>query len=62
MYPRRHRDIADSILEMKRREVAEISPHGVLVESPSCLQQLGRLNVPLYFPTTLLDMAYKNGA
>ncbi|MEL9991453.1 MAG: (Fe-S)-binding protein [Thermoproteus sp.] len=61
IYPRRHRDIADSILEIKRREVAEISPDGVLVESPSCLQQLGRLDVPLYFPTTLLDMSYRSG-
>ncbi|MEM1598497.1 MAG: (Fe-S)-binding protein [Pyrobaculum sp.] len=61
LYPLRHRKIAEAVLDKKRREVEEIKPDAVLVESPACLQQLGKLRIPLVFPLTLLDMSYRNG-
>ncbi|ABO08646.1 (Fe-S)-binding protein [Pyrobaculum calidifontis] len=60
LYPMRHRDIANKILEVKRREVFEIKPDGILVESPACLQQLSKLGVPVYTPIEILDLSYKN--
>lgn len=61
MYPLRHRDIADAILDKKREEVKTISPDGILVESPSCLQQMSKLGLEVYFPLELLDLSYRNG-
>ncbi|MEM0483950.1 MAG: (Fe-S)-binding protein [Pyrobaculum sp.] len=61
MYPLRHRDIANAILERKRDEVKAVSPDGVLIESPSCLQQLSKLGLRVYFPVEVLDLAYQKG-
>ncbi|MEM1518884.1 MAG: (Fe-S)-binding protein [Pyrobaculum sp.] len=61
MYSLRHRRVADAILEIKKREIDAVSPHGVLIESPACVQQLSRLPYPLYYPVVLLDMSYRRG-
>ncbi|ABP50087.1 MAG: (Fe-S)-binding protein [Pyrobaculum arsenaticum] len=58
MYPLRHREIANRVLEKKREEVLSLSPDGILVESPSCLQQMGKLGLPVYFPLEILDASY----
>ncbi|AFA39883.1 Fe-S oxidoreductase [Pyrobaculum oguniense TE7] len=58
MYPLRHRKIADAVLAKKREEVLSLSPDGILAESPSCLQQLTKIGLPVYFPLEILDMSY----
>ncbi|AET34013.1 glycolate oxidase subunit glcF [Pyrobaculum ferrireducens] len=61
MYPLRHRDIAKAILDKKREEVKALSPDGILIESPSCLQQMSKLGLKVYFPLEVLDLSYQRG-
>lgn len=61
MYPLRHRRIAEAILDRKRREVEELRPDAILVESPSCRQQLSKLGTRLVTPVELLDASYMAG-
>mgnify|MGYP001770650675 FL=1 len=62
MYPLRHRDIADAVLERKKQEVRALSPDGILIESTSCLQQMTKLGLPVYFPLELLDASYSKAS
>lgn len=60
-YPLRHREIAHEILEKKKKELQELQPDGVLISSPSCLQQLAKTGLPTYFPIEILDLSYQKG-
>ncbi len=61
MYPDRHPHIAEKILGAKLREVRDIGPDVLLVESPTCRAHLNGVGPRIMYPLELLDESYMAG-